>query len=75
MSEHETLSLLKALAVRFDKAEVLQILDLVGGEFFRRDSAFTSGDAVHSLVDGLAHALRDIPADARVALKELVQAL
>jgi hypothetical protein len=75
MSEPETIKLLKALAVTFSKAEVLQILDLVGGEFFRRDTAFTSGEAVHSLVDGLARALREIPADARGALRELVAAL
>jgi hypothetical protein len=75
MSEIETIKLLKALAVRFSKDEVMQVLDLVGGEFFRRDSALTSGDAVHVLVDELAGALRGLPPEARASLKTLIASL
>ncbi|MBC7542867.1 MAG: hypothetical protein H7338_09065 [Candidatus Sericytochromatia bacterium] len=69
----ERIQLLKAHATRFSKDEVMAVLDTVGGEYFRRGSAEIQGEVVQVMVDGLAQALRQIPADARVSLQALVR--
>ena len=71
----DRVQMLKAHAMRFSREEVLAVLDLVGAAYFRRQVRFTQEDALLALIADLAEALRQLPAETRASLREVIETL